>query len=783
MSQLLVTPTNSPSSTAVEFGGKKKTKKKERKTLLLKHFKTSNALVVLFIFQGLFALSCSFLLLYTTSNYLIVRHQSYQTLEIQSFLNYQLSTFFMSIASFTESLKNQLYFSNPPFNINDPLRVLKLFESIDLVYYDLIVNAYNFCLFNNFTLSRALDSYRYFDPRDGVFMYYSTKRQNYDYLENYYNSSQILRAEPNSTFFCAARPWFRPFATNQMTDIGWSQVFANKAGEMAISLSFPLYINEKVEKIPLYYSFNTSHPLYVVNTVTHPEYRNSSYLFGGISAQFSLNRLSTILQNQNLQYVQAIYVLNNGMDKLIIANYTKLNSFNFTQLSDMALNNVEKLDHCEEYNRNLPYNMNPFKYVYSINVTFKTTVYYKDYVIGVNSICDSYGLSWNVVIISKHLNLFQTILETQREYFISFITVFTVVFIIMTLIVKIVSSTVTTISTMTLSIINFTFKEKHHRIFNLFYDFRRMNNVLLILNDTLLVFSKYIPNSILNKILKKDNPHYDNSEMREKNVIICFIQLVCVGELLDEGNKQQQVDLRKELLQEINNSFTNILESYHGVVSQFLFDGRIICYFHRDYIKPHVNPSIENACRASIDILSKANVIAKKYKEQIPSIEQLTKVKIALHSGKVFIGTFGGDLGFNFTAIGREMDLCSNILKLNCLLFKANSIFISNEFYKKIKHLFLCNFVDFISVNDNDDSGLNLEAIYTLESLLEKASEKEKKVHDSLKVIQKDLLEKKWEEIVEVCDNILMYCSGCEAAEHLKKRMVSFNGNIYCKKF
>ncbi|KAL9641462.1 hypothetical protein ABK040_013387 [Willaertia magna] len=741
---------------------------------MIQCFNTSNILLFLFLIQGIFAISCSFLLLYTTGNYIVRQHQDYQNLEIQSFIHNEMDEFIKSISTMAENIKNTMY-TNIYFNLNLPLNWLKLFESSNLVHKDLVANLFLFCAYDTLVVVRSLETYRFFNPKTKTFYYYNTPFFNYDTIDGFYNSSWINRTEYNSTFKCTTRPWSKPYFIDAIyNDIYWSELYANKEGEFGLTIAIPIYINEKTSNLPQYTTLNSSvfiRPIDPVNV--YPEKRNINYLFGTIAVQISLDRIKRIIQDSNrLENAEAIYIIDNKYNT-VIANYTKtldnkgngVKTLALQILSERSTQNI-----CNEYMKNqTAININPLVNAHHTN--FKISTFNADYgaysyFVAHNTLCDTYGLNWDVLIISKQVNLFEIIITTQYPSVVAFIVVFLVVFFVLFILVKAISNTMYKISNIMTDLIKlrgiFNLEEEKEMKKSIFYDIRQMENVLLILSKSMRAFSKFIPEIILRNILTfKQNSinNYNHPNMVNQEMTILFIKIKNLN-LISEIYKDFTFS------KEVFNSISHIIKEQGGVISQYLFDERVICYFNEISL-PNEYHEI-NACYSALDILSVFKVLSNNFKEKYPTIEKDIILQIGIHTGNVFCGNLGSETRFNFTAIGKEVNLCSKFLYLNSK-FKT-SVLLSEKTFEKVKENFIGYFTEFIR-HDNQ-----LTAIYSLECPRREANDLQKKIYFDLEYIKQCLLDKRIDNALVACNKILNF-TDLVNAKHLRDRLRDFNKN------
>jgi class 3 adenylate cyclase len=189
---------------------------------------------------------------------------------------------------------------------------------------------------------------------------------------------------------------------------------------------------------------------------------------------------------------------------------------------------------------------------------------------------------------------------------------------------------------------------------------------------TLKLFTKYVPESVVQKSLNSSSDTIFDGELREIAVLFCDIRgFTPISEVLSP----------KETVSFLNDFYslmTDIIRRHNGSVNQFVGD-EVFAAFGAPLSFPD---NEANAVFSGIEMIEGLPKLNEKY---LPKINQTIQVGIGVNSGWVVAGNLGSEERIDYSLTGDTVNTCKRIETLT--RDNPNSILISETVYQKTKDL------------------------------------------------------------------------------------------------
>ncbi len=181
-------------------------------------------------------------------------------------------------------------------------------------------------------------------------------------------------------------------------------------------------------------------------------------------------------------------------------------------------------------------------------------------------------------------------------------------------------------------------------------------------------FSHYVPKSIVKHLIETNQ----KADISGKNfhVTLLFTDI----KNFTGFSESEEPEMVSKFLSEYFEIISNLILEYGGTIDKYIGDS-VMAFWGAPKI---VSNQYENAARCILEV-------RKKMKSpEFMNHPVLSKfdTRFALHSGNVVVGNIGSRDRFNYTAIGREVNLCSRLESVN-KQFNTH-VLVSNSFQKMI---------------------------------------------------------------------------------------------------
>jgi class 3 adenylate cyclase/ActR/RegA family two-component response regulator len=187
---------------------------------------------------------------------------------------------------------------------------------------------------------------------------------------------------------------------------------------------------------------------------------------------------------------------------------------------------------------------------------------------------------------------------------------------------------------------------------------------------TLKLFTKYVPESIVQKSLNSSIDTIFDGEVREIAVLFCDIR----------GFTPMSEELSpKEIVSFLNDFYslmTEIIQRHNGSVNQFVGD-EVFAAFGAPLSFPD---NETNAVFCGIEMIEKLPILSQKYQGKI---KKEIQVGIGINSGEVVAGNLGSEERIDYSLTGDTVNTGKRIETIT--IDHPNSILISDAVYQKTK--------------------------------------------------------------------------------------------------
>ncbi len=191
--------------------------------------------------------------------------------------------------------------------------------------------------------------------------------------------------------------------------------------------------------------------------------------------------------------------------------------------------------------------------------------------------------------------------------------------------------------------------------------------------NTLTLFKKYVPESIVEKSLKADNSAIFEGELREVSVMFCDIRNFT--EMSADKDPKEVV----KFLNEFYTVMTKSITEHNGFVNQFIGD-EIFATFGAPLTYPENH---SNAVYCSIEMIARLQILNEKY---FKIMNRSIEVGIGINTGNVIAGNLGTVDRLEYSITGDTVNTGKRIESLTTN--SPNTILINTPTYNYVNHLF-----------------------------------------------------------------------------------------------
>lgn len=194
-------------------------------------------------------------------------------------------------------------------------------------------------------------------------------------------------------------------------------------------------------------------------------------------------------------------------------------------------------------------------------------------------------------------------------------------------------------------------------------EIRRLSKAFKSMNVALSSFIKYMPTTLVKRLLKQDEIAQTGGSSRVLPVMFLdFKNFTKVSEKMSP-------DILLEYLSGYLESMTHVIHQYGGTVDKYIGDS-IMAFWGAPGTNRYVHSNTVKACECALAMHDELQEYNKKMQEKdLPILE----MRIGLHVGDITVGNLGSSDKLNYTVIGDNVNLASRLESL-CKYYGVGTI-------------------------------------------------------------------------------------------------------------
>ena len=541
------------------------------------------------------------------------------------------------------------------------------------------------------------------------------------------------------------RPYFKLY-TNESSDtrIQWTPLFYNIDNILSIAACLPVYISNTTSALDINYSQMIMTP----GPNGYPPIRNPQHLYGVMAVQLDLDKMSIRLNSSTSEAgVSAVTVLNSDGRVAATSNYFGYipSSENTTLAKQRVLNSIindaisrgflDKIVAWKSNERNITNYISIQSYD---NFTFVTEFgSYLD--VSLFAITDIYGLNWGAIIAIPQKSFVEELFSSGVSSVIIFAVVLVAGVLLLLSIVQCIRFPIKGISRQMIDLVKFQQLngEEKRTAFSLLNDIRQMQQSMTVMRRGLRVFSKYVPNIILEKVMTKDYM-YSEIGMTNQYMTVLFARVDGLDELVESVERVKYFSILTDCFSAISDA----VENNKGMIDKFI--GVSVLSFWNEASFPVENHELLT-CHTAIQAQKSLDLLREKWKNDGFSDIELI---MGINSGVMLCGAIGSSNRLTFTVLGENVNLANCLERLNKRFH--TKILISEATRIKVKDQFICHFIDTVSMIG---SGSPIK-VYSLEATMENATTDQIKLKHLFTEVELAFASRNFSHVLELCETI-----------------------------
>lgn len=192
------------------------------------------------------------------------------------------------------------------------------------------------------------------------------------------------------------------------------------------------------------------------------------------------------------------------------------------------------------------------------------------------------------------------------------------------------------------------------------------------LQKTVQIFSKYVPQPIVETALSSQDGPIIKGEIREAAVMFCDIRNFTAL------SEEFPPDLVVEVLNTFYSLMTEVVNQHNGSINQFIGDE-----IYATFGAPLAGPNNEaNAVFCALRMLERRKELSDRFAEVLG---RAIDIGIGIHAGKVVAGNMGSEDRIYYAVVGDTVNTCKRIESLT--RSAPNSVLVSETVYQRISDL------------------------------------------------------------------------------------------------
>lgn len=216
-----------------------------------------------------------------------------------------------------------------------------------------------------------------------------------------------------------------------------------------------------------------------------------------------------------------------------------------------------------------------------------------------------------------------------------------------------------------------------------------LNEALLAMYRSLISFQRYVPKSLVKKLIHCGQVATVGGESRDLTILFSDIQgFTHLAETLPPEKLMQ-------FLSEYFETMTDVVIQNKGTLDKYIGDA-IMAFWNAPILDQQ---HVIHACQTALHMVKRLSQLNHNWKNRnLPVLS----IRIGIHSGTAIVGNVGSEERLSYTSIGDAVNLASRLETLNKLY--GTTILVSDVIYNMAKESFAFRFVDVVSVRGREQS-------------------------------------------------------------------------------
>lgn len=220
-----------------------------------------------------------------------------------------------------------------------------------------------------------------------------------------------------------------------------------------------------------------------------------------------------------------------------------------------------------------------------------------------------------------------------------------------------------------------------------FFEITQMENTLTTMRESLGAFSKFVPKTLVLRLIEKGGGVSLGGERRKLTIMFSDI------EGFTSISEKMESDALMNHLSNYIGGLSDVIITHRGTIDKYIGDA--VMAFWGAPEPDEQNPI--NASKAVLLCVRHLTIMNKKWEEQgLPRLN----TRFGLDYGEVIVGNMGSKDRMNYTVIGDHVNLASRLEGIN-KLYKTTAL-VSDPVYQEIKDSFLTRPVDIVAVKGKE---------------------------------------------------------------------------------
>jgi adenylate cyclase len=264
-------------------------------------------------------------------------------------------------------------------------------------------------------------------------------------------------------------------------------------------------------------------------------------------------------------------------------------------------------------------------------------------------------------------------------------------------------------------------------------EFREMSDSMAQMRMGLRNFEKYVPGDVVREMLRK-NAGVELG-VQPRFLTIMFLDIANFTTITEDMEPLQLVKLMSSFFTEMSQA---VMQT-GGTVDKFIGDCIMAFWNAPSEVASHEMRAVD----ATIDMMRRIQNMNKE-NPKLP-----LGIRIGVHTSQCLIGNVGSPARINYTALGDGVNLASRLEGINKRF--GTTVCIGNTTYEAIGEVYLCRWLDYVSVKGKEEA---LD-VYEVISRQENASEETKEWCALYNSMKNKLHERDYESVRRTCQAIL----------------------------